>query len=281
MTAVAKGKALMEVRWQIYDRIGRTVVARVTTRQGVEQKRTAPDGAAGIILAAFRENVRALAASGELQKYLVGERRDPILTRRPSANLAPIAMTLASKGIGTLTAAVGSTVLVQSGSGHGSGFLISRDGYFLTNQHVVGGAKFVKLRWSDGLEELGEVVRADRGRDIALVKGDPRDRLPLRILTAVPEVGTEVFAVGAPLDVKYQNSVTKGVISARRIEDGYSLIQSDVTVNPGNSGGPLINAHGDVAAVTVSSYRISGAPAGLNFFIPAHEALEFLAIHRK
>lgn len=277
----AKGSALLEVQWQLYDRIGRKVVTRVTTHEGFDQKKPDPSGVPGLIISAFGKNVRALAASGELQKYLVGERRDLDAARTPAVGLQPIAMPLATKGVAKLPGAVASTILVQSASGHGSGFLISRDGYFLTNHHVVGGSKYVKLRWSDGVEGVGEVIRKDRGRDVALIKGDPRDRSPLRIKQQTPAVGTDVYAIGAPLDEKLQNTVTKGILSARRFEDGYAFLQSDAAINGGNSGGPLVDANGDVVAITVSSYQINRAPVGISFFIPAHEALEFLAIKAK
>lgn len=280
-TLSSKGTALLEVEWQIFDRIERTVVARVTTRKGFEQTKAQTGGIESIIFSAFAENVRALAASGELRKYAVGEKREAGLSRKPSSGLVPLRIALPPRSVGGLSAAVGGTVLILSGAGHGSGFLISRDGYFLTNQHVVGGAKYVKLRWSDGIEELGEVVRVDKGRDVALVKGEPRDRAPLRLLGVNPQVGADVFAIGAPFEAQLQNSVTRGVISARRIEDGYSFLQSDVSVNPGNSGGPLVDVHGDVAAIAVSGLRIGNAPLGINFFIPAHEALEFLALQPK
>lgn len=277
----ARGTVLLQIDWQLYDRINRTTVARVTTFQGYEQKTTTTGGLTAIMASAFGENVRALAASGQLQKYLVGARREASVTSQPSGSMPPLAMSLPAKGVVRLATAVGSTVLIQTGTGHGSGFLISRDGYFLTNHHVVSGAKYVKLRWSDGLEGLGEVIRTDKGRDIALIKGDPRDRAPLRIMPKSPEVGTDVYAIGAPLDPKFQNSITKGILSARRIEDGYSFLQSDASVNPGNSGGPLVNAQGDVVAITVSSYRVNKAPSGINFFIPASEALQFLSIRPK
>ncbi len=277
----AKGTALMDVEWQIYDRINRTVVARVTTRQGYKQSKTDPGGISSLIVTAFGENVRALAATEDMRKYLIGERREAIVSRRPDAGQPPVMMNLPTQAVRNLSEAVGSTVLVQSGSGHGSGFLISREGYFLTNSHVVASARYVKLRWSDGLEELGEVVRVDKGRDIALIKGVARDRAALRIEQEAIEVGADVYAIGAPLDPKYQNSVTKGVISARRREDGYGFLQSDVSVNPGNSGGPLVNARGDVVGITVKGVRISNAPQSINFFIPAHEALEFLSINGK
>ena len=277
-TSTARGSVWLQVEWQLYNRLDRKVVAAFTTRTGVRERKAQWGGIQAMILAAFDENVRALAASGMLQRYLVGEPADLTIARRPGTSLAPLAIALPAAGVGTLGDAVGAAVLVQSGGGSGSGFLISSDGYFLTNHHVVGGATYVKLRWSDGLETLGEVVRSDKGRDIALIKGDSRRRVPIKLRSATVETGTTVFAIGAPFGKTFQNTLTRGVVSARRVIDGYSFVQSDASIAPGNSGGPLIDERGALVAITVSSLRTGDAPLGLNFFIPAAEAFEFLAI---
>jgi S1-C subfamily serine protease len=173
--------------------------------------------------------------------------------------------------------AVGAVVLVLSGGGHGSGFLVSTDGYLMTAEHVVGSDKYVKIRWSDGLEGVGEVIRTDKRRDVALIKTDPRGRQPLALRREAPQPGDTVFAIGAPIDPKLQNTVTRGVVSANRIMDGFSFIQSDVTVDPGNSGGPLLDEQGRVLGFTDRGLRSAEAPTGLNFFVPIDDALRFLS----
>lgn len=136
----------------------------------------------------------------------------------------------------------------------------------------------MKIRWSDGLEGVGEVIRTDKRRDVALVKTDPRNRQPLALHRAAPQPGDTVFAIGAPLDVQYQSTVTRGVVSANRIKDGFSFIQSDVTVNPGNSGGPLLDEQGEVLGIADMVLREGGdIPTGINYFVPIDDALRFLA----
>jgi S1-C subfamily serine protease len=175
--------------------------------------------------------------------------------------------------------AIGAVVLIESGDGQGSGVLVSSDGYILTDQHVVGDEKYVKIRWSDGLEGLGEVIRSDKRRDVALVKTDPRGRRPLALQAQTPDPGSTVFAIGAPEDPKLQSTVTRGVVSAaNRIVDGFSYIQSDVTVNPGNSGGPLLDEKGEVLGLTDWKLQSDDNATGLNFFTPIGDALAFLAL---
>jgi S1-C subfamily serine protease len=167
-------------------------------------------------------------------------------------------------------------VLVLAGEGHGSGFLVSRDGYVMTDQHVVGSAKLVTVRWPDGIETVGEVVRADRLRDVALVKTDPRGRDPLPLRAETMRPGETVFAIGAPLEERFQGTVTRGVVSAYRTIEGLRYLQSDVSINPGASGGPLLDERGEVVGMTKSIYRIESAPTGINFFTPTRDALDFL-----
>jgi serine protease Do len=274
----AKGKAMLRMEWYVYSRLSRSVVARIPTSATFTRGKVEPDGVSGLVVGAFVENLKAALRTGTFHKLLIGAPQDMTVARGPTGKWPPLALPFPRAPSGSLPQVVGSTVLVQSGDGHGSGFLISSNGYFLTNRHVVGGAKFVKLRWSDGLEGLGEVIRSDSGRDIALIKGEARGRAPLRIYAGTVPVGTEVFAVGAPLDRRLQNSVTKGIVSANRVLDGYSFIQSDVSVQHGNSGGPLVDAKGDVVGVAVSGMENRGAPLGLNFFIPAAESLAFLSV---
>lgn len=143
---------------------------------------------------------------------------------------------------------------------------------------MVGASKYLKVKWSDGMETVGEVLRTDLGRDIALVKTEPRGRQPLPLRRGEVQPGDTVFAIGTPLDKRLQGSLTQGVVSGNRLLDGYRYIQSDVVVNPGNSGGPLLNAKGEVVGVTVSGIGQEKAPRGINFFIPIDDALDFLSL---
>ena len=112
----------------------------------------------------------------------------------------------------------------------GSGVLVSADGYILTNHHVAGDAGRVRVRWADGTETVGEVVRADRRRDVGLVKVAPTTMPALAIRHSEVEVGETVFAIGTPLDKSLSGTLTRGVVSARRITEGQPFIQSDVAV---------------------------------------------------
>lgn len=273
-----KGSATVEMKWQIFSRLERRVVATIKTDGSFEEKKSQEGGMYAILLNAFAESVQKLASSEEFRKIFVGAPADLTVARRAPGGLSPIHLKPAFSAPATLGDAVGSTVLIFGGTGHGSGFLVDSDGHLLTNDHVVGGAKYLKVRWSDGLETLGEVVRSDKARDVALVKTDARGRTPLKLRDTPVSVGEDVFAIGAPLDVKLQSSVTKGIVSANRVVDGLSYIQSDVAVNPGNSGGPLLDSERNVIGLTVAGLDKAGVPLGVNLFIPVQDAKDFLGV---
>jgi S1-C subfamily serine protease len=273
-----KGSAVLDVEWQIYSRLERRVVARIQTRAGVEDRHTAAGGAQSMVIDAFAETVKALVASDEFRKTFVGaphtleEAMKPTLQQKISL-AGPAAPPL---DIGD---AVGSVVLVLAGDGHGSGFLVSKDGYVMTDQHVVGDARLVTIRWPDGIETVGEVERSDRVRDVALIKTDPRGRAPLPLRPDTLRPGETVFAIGAPLEQRFQSTVTRGVVSAYRTIEGLRYLQSDVAISPGNSGGPLLDEKGEVLGICDLTFRPGGAdvPSGINYFVPIDDALRFLA----
>ena len=163
----------------------------------------------------------------------------------------------------------------QPSRGVGSGFIVSPDGYIVTNAHVVDGATEVVVRLTDRREFTAKVVGADKRTDIAVVKIDAKN-LPALDLAAKPAVkrGEWVIAIGSPFG--FENSVSAGVVSGvhRALPDGQMVpfIQTDVAVNPGNSGGPLLNAAGQVVGVNAQIYSRSGGYMGLSFAIPADVA---------
>ena len=155
--------------------------------------------------------------------------------------------------------------------GAGSGFIVSEDGYILTNAHVVSGADRVTVRLTDRREFQAEVVGVDPRTDVAVIKIEATDLPIVRI--GDPEAlepGQWVLAIGSPFGL--ENSVTAGIISAtsRAVGPGSNVpfIQTDVAVNPGNSGGPLFNLQGEVVGINSMIFSQTGGYMGLSFAIP-------------
>ena len=175
------------------------------------------------------------------------------------------------KGTPKVLAAVAT---VESGIGSGSAFYISQEGYLLTNKHVVGDDKFVRVKLSNGRSLVGEVVRVDKARDVALLHTDPVPSEALALRSDAGTVGEVVYAVGSPFGQSLSGTITRGVLSARRVFEGVPFLQSDVAVNPGNSGGPLIDANGHVIGISV----IGTGAQGINMFIPIDDVLDKLSL---
>jgi serine protease Do len=165
------------------------------------------------------------------------------------------------------------------GKSMGSGFIISPDGYILTNNHVVDGSSNVKVKLSDGRSLRAKVVGTDQGYDVALLKIDARNLPSLRMGTANSlKPGQWVVALGSPFGLDH--SVTAGVVSATgRTQAGMGgpnyvrFIQTDVAINPGNSGGPLLNTSGEVVGINSQIFSQSGGYMGISFAIPIDLAI--------
>ncbi|MCI3134280.1 S1C family serine protease [Phenylobacterium aquaticum] len=272
-----KGSAILAVEWQIYSRIQRRTVATISTKAGFDVSQFAVHGEHKALIAAFGENAKALAAAPAFREVFIAAPSDAQADHDRTTAKTPIL--IASLGQGRpppISEATGSVVVVHASGGMGSAFLVSPDGYLLTNAHVVGTDAKVRVHWSDGFESEGEVVRVQKARDVALVRTGPHGRTPLPLRTAKATPGEAVFAIGAPLQEALQGTVTKGIVSANRILDGFSFIQSDVAVTHGNSGGPLLDEKGLVIGLTDLGYRPDGVPENINFFIPIGDALDFL-----
>ncbi len=159
----------------------------------------------------------------------------------------------------------------------GSGFIISADGYVLTNYHVVKDADEIIVRLNDRRELRGEVIGTDKRSDVALLKIDATDLPVAKIGTSSSlEVGEWVLAIGSPFGFDY--SATAGIVSAKGRslprENYVPFIQTDVAINPGNSGGPLFNQEGEVVGVNSQIYSRTGGYMGLSFAIPIEVAMD-------
>lgn len=163
---------------------------------------------------------------------------------------------------------------IESGVVSGTGFFISDDGYLLTNQNVVGNAKFVKVILQNGRSVVGEVVRFDIARNVALVKTDAAPGAVLALRETPAEVGEEIYSLGSPLGKTLASTFTHGVLSAKRVEHGIDYLQSDVAVSESNEGGPLLDKHGAVIGISQSGLH----SRNLNFFTPIGDALDKLAL---
>jgi serine protease Do len=162
----------------------------------------------------------------------------------------------------------------------GSGFVISADGYVLTNHHVIKDADEIIVRLSDRRELEAKLIGSDPKSDLALLKIEAKDLPMVRVgRSSALKVGEWVLAIGSPFG--FDHSVTAGIVSAigRSLpsENYVPFIQTDVAINPGNSGGPLFNMSGEVVGINSQIYSRTGGYMGLSFAIPIEVAMESVA----
>jgi serine protease Do len=159
----------------------------------------------------------------------------------------------------------------------GSGFIISQDGYILTNAHVVEGADEITVKLTDKRELKAKLIGSDRRTDVAVIKIDATGLPAVKVGdTTKLKVGEWVLAIGSPYG--FENTVTAGIVSAKGRslpqENFVPFIQTDVAINPGNSGGPLFNLRGEVIGVNSQIYSRTGGYMGLSFAIPIDVAMD-------
>ena len=165
----------------------------------------------------------------------------------------------------------------QQSRSQGSGFIISSDGYIMTNSHVVDGAEEITVKLTDKREFKAKVIGADKRTDVAIIKVDAQNLTKVNMGDPNKlRVGEWVVAIGSPFG--FENSVTAGIVSAKGRslpqENFVPFIQTDVAINPGNSGGPLFNLRGEVVGINSLIYSRTGGFMGLSFSIPIDVAMD-------
>lgn len=169
--------------------------------------------------------------------------------------------------------ALPSVVTIMGPSGFGSGCIVDAGGWIITNYHVVeDDIDSLTVRFQDGSELPGLVERWDPVRDLALVQVDSTGLSPIQFATEAPYIGDPVFAIGTPFEEGLEATVTRGILSAKRTMEGQNLLQTDVAISPGNSGGALLNEQGEYIGAVNSKVVASGVE-GIGFAIPREELL--------
>ncbi len=299
-----KGKLYLEVEWSVYDSLRKTTVYKVTTEGYVNRKQANYEGLALMFNDAFAMATHNLAADQAFHNLMVNGKRppreqwqqkkkDPAEGRRKfDAQEAVILqnLPLSQKPIAqNMNDTRKVAVMIEADSSHGSGFFITQQGHILTNAHVVGDALRVRVVSADKEEKMiAEVLRRDPARDVALLKLEdiPPDLkiTTLPVQTTWPGIGSDVYAIGAPLARQLQDTVTRGIISAHRrhfrvLGTKQNFLQADIETHGGNSGGPLLDQYGNIVGLSVAGYNAeNNTGIGLNLFVPVDEALKTLNI---
>lgn len=270
-----RGEASMEVEWQVYDPRQREVAYTVTTSADVKTG-SELNGGAAVMIQAFGEAARGLVGDSGFYDLVVGQDNGGLGAGRQADITKIKSITLSATPFqSNITMTRARVATLFAGSGMGSGFFIA-DNLLLTNAHVVGGAQLITVRLVTGRELVGEVVATSTARDVALVRTENSGFGGLPMGLTQPGVGDRIFVIGSPMDPDLESTVSAGIVSAFRTEEGQRYIQSDVNVLQGNSGGPMFDDKGNVIGITVIG--MFGQGSGLNLFIPIADALSALSI---
>lgn len=274
------GRGYILVEWQVFSSALKKVVYTTRT-EGVAQLDDPSMMAAQLLVNnAFASSVSNLAAE---RSFLEIVQRDPTLyaiadrETRPAPLLIPERPAFGTPLLDHAAEVQAAVATIDNGLSHGSGVYITPS-LLLTNYHVVEGHDTVLVRDLGGDWQRGEILRRDRRRDVALVQTASSGHPFLPIRSTPLRLTEEVYAIGTPRLRGLAGTVTKGAVSGfPRNSAGLPDIQADVTVNPGNSGGALVDARGNLVGLTYAGFSTAdGGGTGLNLFIPLESALEIL-----
>jgi S1-C subfamily serine protease len=269
-----EGSARIEVEWQVYSSEEGKVVTRIATYGSYSTEDSAERIVERLLIGAFKRAAQDFADDPTFLRVV----KTGDVKREVTTPLTPLSIVVPEPRQTPIARAGSAVVSIVVADGHGSGVLVSPDGYILTNRHVAGDSGKVRIVWANGSESSGQVLRANRKRDVALVKVDDPKAEPLSIRHEPAQLGETVFAIGTPLEKDLAGTLTRGIVSGLRLTDGQPFIQSDVVINHGNSGGPLLDEKGQVIGLTVAGFESGGAMMGINFFIPIDDALKVLVV---
>ncbi len=272
---MAINSSSLEIEWQVYNRVKNKVVFNYFTKGTF----TKVDGNADIVIKeSFRDALINLMLSDTFSAVILNQEASKKLDEGINPNSVYITKQTAAfkTQADMLNNSIKSCVTVKSDGGHGSGFIISSDGYIITNHHVIDGSKEIYILFENGFNIPAEIVYSNADFDLALLKLKGKGFKPISIGSSQKaEVGIDVFAIGTPKMEEFGQTITKGILSAKRTFEGRSFIQTDASVHPGNSGGPLLNEKGEV--IGINTYKFKGSE-GLNLSIPIDVAIEKLGI---
>lgn len=259
-------EARVHIVWELYDTFQRSVIYTLATNGHAKlNKQGSP-----VLQEAFRSALANLMADSGFVAKMTQSPRQQWTDRPIAADVTVIGScrTDISSLPSDLEEAMNAVLVIRTGASTGSGVVVSEDGYALTAAHVVSGLSTVQVTLRSGLRLRADVILIDEPQDVALIKLPGTGHNCLRVESQTrPSVGVDLYAIGAPTGESLAYSVTRGIVSGVRELEGFSYIQTDASLNPGNSGGPLLTEGGNVVGIV--SWKIAAAGfEGLSFGVP-------------
>jgi serine protease Do len=276
------GNMQMEVSWKLFSILENRVVYETKTKGTASVQEPSRKAISDMFSSSFHLASQQLATDANLIRHVTQEASAPVINHGAEQLLIVKGRKKYKGSISTNISKVrNATVILDTGSGHGSGFVISESGHILTNAHVVGSKKKLRVSFLNGPSMIGTVLRVNNDLDVALLEIKNAITKPIPINKTPLNITEDVYAVGAPIEKSNEGTVTKGVVSKFILRsDGIRIIQSDVSVHGGESGGPLVDKSGNVVGITFAGLHMQSQKrsSGLNLFIPIADALKAINI---
>jgi S1-C subfamily serine protease len=260
------------VRWELFDKVAEQVVYKRLTRFRIIVGKNKPVTEIDL----NRLVTGALASLLASPRFVDAAKLTPGTEIAASAPASYRPCSAVPRSLPTdIDAVIAASASIPAGGG--AGVFVSPDGVLLTAAHVVAGLDEVAVKLRDGRSLPGRVVRRDPERDVAIVRVAGAPESCVAIAAAWPAIGDELFAIGAPTGEELAFSVSRGIASGAPIVEGRKLIQTDASISPGNSGGPLLDAKGRLVGI-VAAKRVGVAVEGIAFAVHADTALAWLGL---
>ncbi|MEX2589973.1 MAG: trypsin-like peptidase domain-containing protein [Chitinophagales bacterium] len=276
------GITKMTIEWQVLDKKSGDVVLKKQT-EGKIRYRTGRYYSTPNNLMAFEDALIDFLNEGSFRDLLKNADSSPIVNSvsvksGEEVNIEKKELPEFATSGEMINYASKSCVTIITDGGHGSGVIVGKDGYVLSAYHVVDGVNKIQVQFSEGLQLNAEVLAYDQEHDIVLLKivGSGFQALPLGVDREF-SLGEDVVTIGTPANVDLGQSVAKGILSGKRLVEENIYYQIDISVSPGNSGGPLLNKKGEVIGI-VQRKIISEGVEGIGFAVPVKTAVEILNI---
>jgi len=275
-----------KIEWQVCDKLGRPIFTKIIEGWGqriVKKDDDKSELSTNSMKDAIIESMNKLAFSEEFSKIIKTKKEVNKTSEKFTTKLLLAKPKAFSKGSKFISEASKSVVTIIRKDSHGSGSIISSDGYILTNAHVCGNDSILKIRFKNGDETTAKVFRMNMEEDLALLKFDNINKIDGLVMSADSngvQFADEIYTIGTPADLSLNQSISNGLISGIRVIKKKKLYQTDAAINGGNSGGAMLDANGFLIGVPSSKIKGTGLE-GLGFAIPSTVAFDALKISYK
>ncbi len=273
---------IMGIEWQVMDKSTGKIVLKYSNK-GISHTRS-NNGISADNLTAFENSLIDFLRNGKLDELIKNTEDSYLILKNDQIDSVKQNLVLLTtrpqiyNNFGELIKAVApSCVTIITDGGHGSGAIIDPRGYILTANHVVDGTNSIIIKFENGIELTAKLVRSDFDADVALLKIEGNNFKAVPISLDEVNLGEEAYTIGTPVEIELGQSISKGMISGKRLIENQTYIQLDMSVSPGNSGGPLLNSKGEIIGI-IQKKMVGKGIEGVGFAIPIKKAIQVIGV---